>query len=84
VALRLAPLSRAEAAEMLRSIRAFPVLAGVRGRPGVDLEALADLLVRLSALVHDLGTVAELDCNPVLAYPPGRPPCVVDVRIKLR
>ena len=83
VALGLAPLSTDEAAALIRSVKAFPVLQGVRGQAGVDLDALADLLVRLSVLVADLGNVAEMDCNPVLAYPEGRAPVVVDVRIRL-
>jgi len=84
VALGLAPLSADEAGAMIRSIRSFPVLQGVRGQAGVDLDAVADLLVRLSALVADLGNVAEMDLNPVIAYPEGtRPLSVVDVRIRL-
>ena len=65
----------------MSSIKAFPVLEGVRGQPGVDLDAVADLLVRLSVLVTDpICNVAEMDLNPVIAYPGGRPPSVVDVR----
>ena len=43
VALRVAPIDRAEAHAMIRSLRAFPILAGARGQRPCDLDALADL-----------------------------------------
>ncbi len=64
---RLAPVSRAEAEEMIGSIRAADLLRGVRGRPGVDRAALADLIQRVSELVSDFPEIAEVDLNPVLA-----------------
>lgn len=83
VRVAVSPLSAPEAREMIRGIAGFPVLAGVRGRPGVDLEALADLLLRASRLAADLPGILEMDINPIFVHPHGTPPSAVDVRIKV-
>jgi acetyltransferase len=53
---------------MLSSIRAAPLLKGVRGERGVNEEGIAEILQRLSQLVTDLPTIQELDLNPIVAY----------------
>jgi acyl-CoA synthetase (NDP forming) len=83
VVFALAPLSRPEARGMLRGIKGFPLLEGVRGEPAVDLEALEGLLIRASRLVADFPSVVEMDLNPVLAYP-DQAPAAVDVRVRVR
>ena len=61
VQFRLAPLSPTDAHEMIRSIEAYPVLAGVRGEKAADIEALADILQRLSTLASDFPSIDEMD-----------------------
>jgi acyl-CoA synthetase (NDP forming)/RimJ/RimL family protein N-acetyltransferase len=78
---RLAPLTDADALQMIRGVRAAALLFGHRGSPAVDTAALADLLLRVSRLADDLPEVAELDLNPVIARPDGVH--VVDVRIRI-
>jgi acyl-CoA synthetase (NDP forming) len=68
---RLAPLARADATEMIHAIRAAPLLLGHKGAPAADLDALADLLLRVSRLADDLPDVAQLDLSPVIAQPSG-------------
>ncbi len=68
---RLAPVDSAEATAMLRGLRAFPLLDGYRGAPSMDFAALADVLVRLSALAAAHAEVDELDCEPVHVTPAG-------------
>jgi acyl-CoA synthetase (NDP forming)/RimJ/RimL family protein N-acetyltransferase len=80
-AARLAPLTDADAEEMIRGVRAAPLLFGHRGAPAVDTAALADLLLRVSRLADDLPEVAELDLNPVIARPDGAH--AVDTRIRI-
>jgi acyl-CoA synthetase (NDP forming)/RimJ/RimL family protein N-acetyltransferase len=80
-AARLAPLTDVDAEEMIRGVRAAPLLFGHRGAPAVDTAALADLLLRVSRLADDLPEVAELDLNPVIARPDGAH--AVDIRIRL-
>jgi acetyltransferase len=82
VAFALAPLSRPEARRLMREIKGFPILEGVRGEPGADLEAVEDLLLRVSRMVADHPSITELDLNPILATPDGV--CAVDVRLKVR
>ncbi len=82
VALRVAPVDRAEAGAMIRSLRAFPILAGARGQRPCDLDALADLLVKVSELPFRYPEIAELDLNPVFAGPDGA--VVGDVRVIYR
>ena len=82
VAFALAPLSRPEAHTLTREIKGFPILEGVRGEPGADLEAIEDLLLRVSRMVADNPSITELDLNPILVTPDGA--CAVDVRLKVR
>jgi hypothetical protein len=57
-------------------------LNGYRGRPPVDVEAVRDVLLRVSRLADDVPEIVELDLNPVIALPDG---CrIVDARIKVR
>jgi acetyltransferase len=67
VATRLAPVGRAEARTMLEDLRMAPALRGARGRPPVDLAALADVVTRFSRLVADVPELRELEINPLLA-----------------
>ena len=68
---RLAPLTGADADDLIHSIRAAPLLLGHRGQPAADIGALRDTLLRVSRLADDLPQVAELDLNPVIARPDG-------------
>jgi len=79
VTLRVAPIDRGEADAMIRSLRAFPILAGARGQRPCDLGALIDLLVAFSQLPFRYPEIAEIDLNPVFAGPDGA--VAGDVRI---
>ena len=81
-AVRLAPLSRPDAADLLRSLRSFPRLVGYRGGPQTNVDSLEDMLVRLSALADAHPGVAEVDCDPVLVSNDAA--VVVDARIRVR
>lgn len=68
----LAPLGPEDAAAMLRGLKGAKLLEGVRGMPPADVGALADAMVRLSWLAHDLADViAEIDLNPVIVGATG-------------
>ncbi len=81
-AARLAPLTDSDADELIRSIRAAPLLLGRPGAPGADLTALRDLLLRVSRMADDLPQIAELELSPVFARPDGAQ--AVDARIRLQ
>lgn len=71
VAFRLAPMQRADARDMVRGIRGFRMLQGVRGEPPSDLDAVEDVLLRISQLAVEYPEIAELDVNPLLASAEG-------------
>ena len=81
VTFRLAPTTREHAKAMLEEIAGAGILDGVRGQPGVDKDALADLIVGVGRLVDDFPEIGELDLNPVFATPAGA--TAVDVRVLL-
>ncbi len=78
---RLTPLTDVDAAALIRSIRAAPLLLGHRGGAPADLPALQDILIRISRLADDLPQVAELDLNPVIARPDGAH--LADMRVRI-
>lgn len=80
---RLAPLGHEEAAHMVHGIRAARLLSGVRGEGPYDLEALLDLLVRLSHLLVTFPRIREIDINPVMVFPQGQGAQAVDARVVL-
>ena len=71
VALRLAPVPPAAAAEMLSGLRGAALLRGYRGSPAVDLDAIRDLIVAVGRLAVDRPDIVELDINPVIATTAG-------------
>ncbi|RDG37460.1 acetate--CoA ligase family protein [Streptomyces corynorhini] len=81
VTFRLAPATEDDARSMLDGIRAAEILRGVRGAPGVDRDALAGLIVRVSRLAADFPEIGEVDLNPVFASASGV--MAADVRILL-
>ncbi|RZU75483.1 acyl-CoA synthetase (NDP forming) [Micromonospora kangleipakensis] len=70
-AVDLAPVDRDGARDLLARLRGAALLAGFRGRPAVDLDALADVIVAVSRVAAAHPEIAELDLNPVLATPHG-------------
>jgi acetyl coenzyme A synthetase (ADP forming)-like protein len=83
VAFRVAPFSRQEAAEMIREIRSFPLLEGVRGEPPADFEAMVDSLLKISRLVTDFPEIVELDINPLMVFDEGGGAMAIDMRLVL-
>lgn len=81
VSFRIVPLSRRDAAEMLREIKGYPLLEGYRGQEVVDISYLEELLLKVSSFVEQTPEIKELDLNPVFAYSDGA--VAVDARIIL-
>jgi acyl-CoA synthetase (NDP forming) len=81
-AFRIAPLTDADAQELVTGGKGGRLVAGFRGAPAADVDALTDLVHRLARLGEEIPAVAELDLNPVLALPDR---CVaVDARVRVR
>lgn len=68
---RIPPLTDADAREMVREIKAAPLLFGYRGGAEADVAAVEDLLHRVSRLIDDLPELADLELNPVLVATRG-------------
>ena len=77
----LAPITAAEAKEMLKQLKGYKILQGVRGQEGVNIDLYADQVARVSALVQAAPEIAEMDLNPLLGNP--RYVTAVDARIRI-
>lgn len=83
VSFYLAPVTSEEAKQMLKSTKTYRMLEGVRGDEGVDIDALAEGIQRLSQLVTEFPQIKELDINPYLVGPYGITPIAVDARMSV-
>jgi acetyltransferase len=79
VSREIVPVDGPTARSMIESLRIWPLLKGTRGEPGIDLDALVEIIERLSFFASENPDVAELDINPLMASAAG---CrTVDARI---
>lgn len=83
VAFRVQPVSGEDAREMIRSLRGYRILEGVRGEPAVDLDLLAEVVERTSQLVGEHPEIREMDINPFLAFPAAERCAAVDARFRV-
>ncbi len=85
VAMRHCPITPAEAREMIAEVKGAKLLQGFRGKPACDVDALADVLVKVSHLAVNLdGQLSELDINPLLVLPQGQGVKAVDALAALK
>ena len=84
VTFRLAPMWEISAEIMIRTIKAYSILKGVRGAPPCDIASIKDCLLRLSQMVSEHPEIVELDINPLIVYSEGQGCVVADSRILLR
>ncbi len=80
-AIRLAPVTESEARDMLGQLKMHPLLAGVRGKPALDVRALVEMICRVSWLITKVSSISEMDLNPVIVHPAGEGLSVVDARV---
>jgi len=79
VSMRLVPITRRDAEEMVREIKGHQILAGARGKPRADIEVIISLLLKVSNLALDWnGSISELDLNPVVVFEDGQGAKVLD------
>ncbi len=83
VSFRIAPFSKEEAIEMMKEIKSFNLLLGVRGEAKSDLKALAETLLKVSQLATDFPEIVEMDINPLLVFEEGRGVTGIDMRLVL-
>ncbi|MGZ5430144.1 MAG: acetate--CoA ligase family protein, partial [Thermoanaerobaculia bacterium] len=82
-AVRVTPLTDRAAAAMVHETRGYPLLAGYRGYPPADIEAIHDVLLRVSRLVEEVPDIAELELSPIFVGSPGEGCRVLDSRIRV-
>lgn len=82
ISFRLIPIQRGDAHEMIREIKGYPLLQGFRGRPGVNIGKLEEIMMGISSLATQYPEISEMDLNPILAYPDRV--LIADARISLQ
>ena len=82
VSFRIAPVSKVEALEMVREIKAYPALSGYRGSRVLDIEQIVKTVIIISDLITNISTIKEVELNPLLAY--EKNVMAVDARVILR
>jgi len=83
VSFRVAPIDRVDAEEMIREIKGYPILEGVRGEPKADIDALVDILLKAGRLTYEFQEIEEMDINPIFTFEEGRGAKAVDARFIL-
>ena len=83
VAFRLAPMARNVVRRMIRSIKGYPILKGLRGEKPADIETIEKNLLSLREMVTDFPIIKELDINPLFVHNEGEGTTVADVIISL-
>jgi acetyl-CoA synthetase (ADP-forming) len=71
VSFRIVPITKEDAVEMIKEIRAYKILRGYRGKKPADLKALVDILLKTSRMLEENQEIKELDINPIFALPDG-------------
>jgi acetyltransferase len=83
VSFRAVPLDRREVLSMMKEIRAYPLLLGVRGEERRDIEGVTDAIIRLATLIRHCPEISDIEVNPLVAYEQGHGAKAVDVRVLL-
>lgn len=81
---RVAPVTRQDATAMIRQIKGFKILTGMRGEAPSDLDSLEELIMQLSQILLDHPEIQEMDINPIKVGPTGQGSQALDARIILR
>ncbi len=83
VSFRALPISRQEALDMLKELKSYPVLLGVRGEEKRDIDTVVDVLLRVGALLQHCENIADIEINPLVVYEHGQGGIAVDARVLL-
>jgi acyl-CoA synthetase (NDP forming) len=81
VSFRLIPFTEMDAREMLKELKAYKILEGIRGEEPRDVDALVKIMLAVSKMIEENPEIIELDCNPTFVYQTGKGALVVDARI---
>lgn len=81
VSFRIIPITQRDAREMVREIKGYPILEGIRGQAAVSIESIEEALLKISEYMYGHPEVKELDLNPIFVYSDGL--VAVDARVVL-
>jgi acetyltransferase len=85
VSIGIPPVSREQARQIVTRLRGWPILAGARGRPPADIDALSGAIVGMSKLALAVGNrLVALDINPLIVYPQGKGVLAADVLVHVQ
>jgi acetyltransferase len=84
VTFRIAPMWEISAELMIKTIKTYNILKGVRGKPPSDIESIKECILKVSQMVTNHKEIAEMDINPLIVYPEGKGCVVADSRILLK
>ncbi|RLF69371.1 MAG: CoA-binding protein [Thermoplasmata archaeon] len=84
VSFRALPIDRKEAVSLMKEIRSYPLLLGVRGEKSKDTDALIDVMLKVGALLRKVNRISDIEINPLFVYERGNGVKVVDIRIMIR
>jgi acetyltransferase len=84
VSFRLAPMWESSAEAMIKGVKSYKILEGVRGNPRSDIAAVKDCILRVSQMLAENPEINELDINPLIVYPEGKGCAVADCRVMLK
>ncbi len=82
VSFRIAPVTKVEALEMIKEIKAYPALSGYRGSEALDIEQIVETVIIISELISNISTIKEVELNPLLVY--EKNVMAVDAKVILR
>ncbi len=82
VSVRVTPITRSDAYEMVKELKAYKLLEGYRGGEKADVDSFVETLLRISYMIEEFPEIAEMYCNPVMVSSEGSE--VVDVKIRTR
>jgi acyl-CoA synthetase (NDP forming) len=83
VAFRAVPLSQEEIHMMIKEIRSYPLLLGVRGEARKDIESILEALIKLASLIQKVPRITDIEINPMVVYEQGQGARAVDIRVLL-
>ena len=83
VSFRALPIDRKEAIAMIKQIKSYPLLLGVRGEPQKDIERVIDTILKLGTILERCESISDIEINPLMVYEQGKGVKAVDVRILL-
>jgi acyl-CoA synthetase (NDP forming) len=83
VSFRALPVSREEVHSLLKDVRSYPLLLGVRGEESKDIEELIEVMIRVGTLISRVERITDIEINPLFVFERGKGVKVVDIRIMI-